>query len=235
LVLAISSKMKTILRRTLAVAGALVLVSASSLWGDIAAGYAMELFRHVHDVASVFGTKAIYKSFGDEYVALGRLGLCIAVGLSFVAIFWDARPTSKRLNAIFWIFLALLLPLAFLNYTSEDIFVSRPKQASIDILIVFLGLVSLFSLCSLELTSVPARALQILAIFFIAFQGVFVPAIFAILWLLNWERAISLAQTKGFSIGWVSAVASLGSLTVSVLQFRRTKPDQLPQPRITLN
>jgi hypothetical protein len=227
-------RVKTMLRRVAAVLGGLLFPVAAYVWSDWGAQYAEKLFHHVRGVASVFGPNAIYLKFGDLYTYLGLYGLYLAAGLSFALILWDRRPTQKRIDAIFWIFFALALPLAVLNYTQGDIFVSRAKQELVDVVLVFLGFVTLFSLTSMKPQSEMARILQIMAVFFVGFQAVFVPAIFAVLWLLNWERAISLEQTRDFTPGWVSAAAATGSLIVSALQFRRSKPAEASAPFVAL-
>ena len=225
---------RIIIRRAVAVLGGLSIPVAALLWSLWGAKYAILILHHVHDVASVIGPHAVYKSFGDFYISLIPYGVCAAAGLSFVFILWDRRPGQRRITAIFWIFFALLLPLAMLNYMQGDIFVSRMKQAMVDGIIVFLGIVILSSLVSLKPASTASRVLQVLAMIFVAAQAVFVPAILGTLWLLNWERAISLADSRNFAPGWITAAAGVASLAVAILQFRRSKPAEEPKPLIVL-
>lgn len=225
--------MKVVVRRVIAVAGALLIPYVALRWGFIGAEYAERIFHHVHDVASRIGADAIYDSFSDPYVFLGLMGLLVAAGLSFALFMWDARPTQNRNKIIFALFLAAVLPVAILNYWQGDIFVSRSKQAFVDLVLVFLGSVTTINLAQLRFTSIPARVLQAMVLFFIAFQAVFIPSIFAILWWLNWQRAISLAQTRGFGPGWISLASGIASLVLSVLQYRRSDPArQTPKPQI---
>lgn len=226
--------MKIVLRRTIAILGGLAFPIVALFWSHIGAEYALKIFQHVHDVASVIGPNAMYKSFGDVYVLYAKYGLCLATGLSFAMMMWDRRLPAKRVTAVYWIFLAVALPLTLLNYEQGDILVSRMKQALVDVVIVFLSAVCALNLAAIKPASIPARVLQILTLFFIAFQGIFVPAIFAILWSLNWQRAISLADSRSFTPGWVSAAAAIGSLAMSILQFRRTKPTEMPQSSIII-
>lgn len=216
------------MRRAVAILGGLAIPVGALFWSYVGVEYAQTLFRHTHDVASVVGSDAMYKDFGDGYILYAKYGLYLATGLCFALIFWDPRPPGKRVSAVFWIFLAVALPVTVLNYHQSDIFVSRTKQAVIDVVIVFLGTVCSVNLAAMRPVSVPARIMQLLSLFFIVFQCVLVPLVFAVLWSLNWERAISLADTRSFAPGWVSAFAGLGSLAVSALQYRRTSP---PTPR----
>ena len=192
------------------------------------------LFGHTHDVASKIGDAAIYKEFGDVYKLFGIAGLGIASGISLIVLFWERRPTRMRIAIIYWIFLALILPLSVLNYWSGDIFVSRWKQAIVDVVLAFLGLVAVGHLIQLHLTSIPSRVLQAFAIFFLMFQAVFLPLIYSLIWFLNWQRAIDAASTKSWNPGWISVVVAIGSLIVSVLNYRHTtrKPDE--EKRIVL-
>jgi hypothetical protein len=64
-----------------------------------------------------------------------------------------------------------------------------------------------------------------MALFFIVFQAVLVPAVYAVLWLLNWQKAIELAHTRDLTPGWISLVATLGSLAVSTFRYYQ-KPQQ---------
>jgi hypothetical protein len=144
--------MKIGLRRTIAILGGLAFSIVALFWSHIGAEYALKIFQHVHDVASVIGPDAMYKSFGDVYVLYAKYGLCLATGLSFAMMMWDRRPPAKRVTAVFWIFLALALPLTLLNYEQGDIFVSRMKQALVDVVIVFLSAVCALNLAAIKPT-----------------------------------------------------------------------------------
>jgi len=54
-------------------------------------------------------------------------------------------------------------------------------------------------------------------------QAVFLPGVFALLFLLNWQRAISLASTRDLSPGWTTIISSVGAGTVAVVNFVRER------------
>jgi hypothetical protein len=217
---------RIIARRSIAIVGGLIIPVAGLVWGNRASGFVIDLFHQVYDVASALGNDATYNTFGDAYTFLGTFALCLATGISFAAMLWDRRPGPNRYAVVYWVFLAALLPLAIVNYSQGDIYMKRSKQALMDMVLVFLGSVTVINSVQIRLQSIPARVLQAMAIFFIAFQAVLEPAIYGTLWWLNWQGAISRAQAKDWSPGWISAVAAIGSPIVSILNYRRSAPDR---------
>ena len=213
--------MNTLVRRIIAVVGGILFLFGGFEWAFYGSGIAMRIFRHEPDLQSVIGPDAIYKKFGDVYSSLGIFGLCFATGIAFAMIVWDRRPPQSRTTALFTIFLLLVLPLALLNYWSCDLYVSRWRQALVDIVLAFLGLITATNLYHMKLDSSTSRILQSMALFFIVFQAVIIPSIYCALWLLNWEQAIRLADTKTLTPGWISALSGIGSLSVSLLRYYR--------------
>jgi hypothetical protein len=118
-------------------------------------------------------------------------------------------------------FLAVLLPMSLANYWSGDFFVPRWQQALIDVVLVVLGSTAAIMLSRFRSADVGARVLKAVGLFLLVMESVAVPGIYAILWILNWQKAISSAHSRDFGPGWISAVAALGALVVSVLTYRR--------------
>jgi hypothetical protein len=224
-------------RRTIAVLGGLTVPFLAMAWVFLIGRRVADLLGKKAGLASEFPEgEAIYSKFGDVYSAFGILALAVAAGLSFGLMFWEPRPSQWRRQAVFWIFLLALLPLSFINYIHFDLFVSRGKQALIDVILAFFGAVCVVSLAELKIASAPLRVAKAIALFFLTMQAVIIPALYASLWWLNWQHAISLATSQDLSPGWLSAVAALGSLGLAILTYRRSgaTPVVSPPPKSSI-
>lgn len=163
---------------------------------------------------------AVYKKFSDIYIAMAFVGVSLAAGLSFTLLAWERRSKNVVMEAIYWILLAIALPMTVINYWSADLFVSRSQQALLNVALCVLGIVCVAHILRVSTHSAGASVLKGLVIFFLAFQAVLVPAIYTILWWLNLQKAIFLADAQSFAPGWISAVSGIGALVVSILQYR---------------
>ena len=209
------------LQKTLAAAGGVIVVLVFFNWAFVGSSMLVQLVDYKYDVPSAFAQgDAVYKKFGDIYTAFSVVGLSLVAGLSFAVIFWERRPPQHRIQIIYWSLLVVIVPLSFLNFWSSDTFVSRKQQAVLDLAQSFLSCICLLGLVALQLKSTEARVLRAFAVFLLAAQGVFIPGLFAIVWFLNWEGAISLATSRDISPGWITLAATFASLAVSALQYR---------------
>lgn len=219
--------MRPLIQKILASLGGIVVAIAFLVWAFSGSDIIAEIVGFKTGVASIFPDgDAVYRKYGDVYTALSVVGLALVAGLSFVVVFWERRPPQYRIQFIYWSLLLVILPMSILNFWSIDAYVSRSQQAVLNLVQCLLSSLCLVSLFSIKTTSTEARVLRAFAVFFLAAQGVFVPAIFAILWWLNWEGAISLASTRDISPGWITIVATFSSLIISILQFRLTAQKQ---------
>jgi len=176
---------------------------------------------HIRDgLASEIGNDAVYKDFGDIYTSLSMLGLAISGGVTFAVFFWEKNPPTWRIQILYWLLLTILVPLSFLNFWKNDTFVDRSQQALLDMTQAFLGSLCLMSLFKVRATTNEVIVLRAFAVFFLACQGIFVPALFAAIWLLNQEGLVSLASSRNIGPGWVTIIATFASLAVSVMQYR---------------
>ncbi|MDF1738660.1 MAG: toll/interleukin-1 receptor domain-containing protein [Verrucomicrobiales bacterium] len=201
--------MPLVVRRIVAIAGGLILPLVAFLWAVHGSGFAGNLFSHSHGLRSEIGPDAIYKKFADVYTFWGIFGISTAGGFAFAFLYWDRRPVQWKVQLCFWLFFFLILPLSVLNYWSADTYVSRSKQALIDLVLVFLGVVVVLLIARIKAKTIPARVLQWMAVYFIALQAVLIPAIYASLWWLNWQEAISAANTKDWTPGWISVTGAI--------------------------
>lgn len=218
--------MSTITRKLLAIGLGLVVALALPLLAFQTSGNAASLFHYSEGVASEVGPDPMYKRFGDVYTNFAVLGLSLAAGSAFALLAWPGTNAPWRVQAIFWILLALTLPLSVLNYWGRDSFVSRGTQALVDLVLVLLSTVAALNLARVAARETATVALRGIALFFIVFQGALIPALYATLWLLNWQSAISKADSDSFAPGWISAVCAVGSLCVSGAQYVLAKKKQ---------
>lgn len=208
-------------RAVLAIVGGALILLLCLFWAITTMGPFSELLGYRTGLASSFKSgDEVYKRYGDLYTFLSFVGLAFVAGLSFTVFMWEKQPPRHRVHLLYWVLLSVLLPLSMMNFWSEDIYVSRSQQIWFNLAQCVLALICLVSLVSLSVRSVEAQVLRAIAVFFLAGQGFFVPALFSIIWLVNWEGMISLSGSKDFSPGWVTIISAFASLVLSVLQYR---------------
>ncbi len=169
------------------------------------------------------GGDGLYRRFADIYTYLSWAAVSLAAGISVVLMLWDRRPTERKRWLMYWVLLLTLLPISLANYWSGDFWVPRWQQLFLDVIIVVLGVGTASLLVRFRTNDVVVRAAWGVALFLLVMESVAVPGIYALLWLLNWNGAITRAHTEGFNPGWVSATASVCSLVVTAVTYRRTR------------
>lgn len=176
-------------------------------------GIALSLLDYkVGRISDIGEGEVIYKKYTDVFTMFSFFGLSLISGLSFTLLFWEKGPVYLKVEIIYWILLALALPMSVLNYWSADTYISRSQQADVNAILLFLGAVCLVHLISISTSSVSSKVLKVITVFFLAFQGLLVPAIYTVLWRLNWQNAIFLADTNSLSPGWISSASGIGAL-----------------------
>lgn len=170
----------------------------------------------------------LYRKFGDAYSTFGYFGICLSAGVAFVAFMWDGVRSRHASTLAYWSLLFLILPLSVANYWSADAFNTRPKQAAVDLVLVFLGCVCAVSLARARTDSTAAAILKMIALFLLVVEAVLIPGTYGLLWLLNAQGAIDLATTKSLNPGWISACAAVGGLILAIMNYRKThrEPEQ---------
>jgi len=104
-----------------------------------------------------------------------------------------------------------------------DALLNRKAQALIDLVLVILGLVVVVELLKMSPSSVPGQVLRGVIVFLVILQGLALPGIYGLLWLLNWQNAISAGQSKDLNPGWISGAAGGVSAVVAILNYRVTQ------------
>lgn len=213
--------MRPMVQKVLACAGGLVIFVGAMIWALASRNWASHIVGLEIGLPSEFADgDAVYKYFADRYAILAFIGVALAAGLSFTLLSWERRPRSLLLEGVYWVLLAAALPMTVVNYWGADTFVSRAQQVWLNLALCFLGVLCLTHLLRVRTSAGAATLLKGFVIFLLAFQAVLIPAIYSLLFWLNWQGAIDRSQTESFSPGWISAVASCGALVISVLQYR---------------
>lgn len=164
----------------------------------------------------------------DVYTSLGWIALCVALAsILTLILFHQWVPRIQKLVLVGGpLFLAI--PLSAANYVSGDIFSSRSVQAVMNLPIVFLSAVAVWELAKVPTVSPAANIARLFALAMVVMQGISIPALYSILWWLNFQGGISLAATRDLSPGWISAAAGAVGLAFSVykhLDDKRSKAD----------
>ena len=208
-------------RRVVALVGGLVILFVGveyALWSGLALIAKLNLLKRPEDIAI---DHHVYRKFGDFYTTFSWMGLCLAAAFCFTALVWEKRERSHLHNLALWVLLCLVLPLSVANFWAADLYTERSQQVVLDIILVILSLLTLSQLLRLPVATDSGRVIRGIAIFLLSLEGVFLPAIYAILWLLNAQLLLSLNDTKNLNPGLISGVSSVGALVVSVLNYRR--------------
>lgn len=212
--------MHPLLRKFLSALGGIAVMLGLIYITIASAGHLSDWLNIRKGLASEIGQGAVYKKFGDIYTSLSVLGLAVSGGVTFTVFFWESNPPPWRIQIIYWLLLVFLVPLSYLNFWSNDIFVDRGQQAILDVIQALLGSLCLMNLFKVHATTIEIIVLRAFAVFFLAGQGIFVPALFAAIWLLNQEGLVGLASSRDIGPGWVTIIATFASLAVAVMQYR---------------
>jgi hypothetical protein len=175
----------------------------------------------------------------DPYTSLYVLGLGVSIALSVLFWFWNRRRTSAAVLVSYFAFLVLLMSMSMANFASGDMLLNRKAQALVDLVLVVLGLIVVAHVLRFRVQSVGGGVLRAVIVFLIALQGIAIPGLWGLIWLLNWQNALTLQQTRDLNPAWLSGIAGVISAVVSILTYRhaererQTARDQ-ERPRITI-
>jgi hypothetical protein len=159
----------------------------------------------------------------DAYLTLSFFGFGIAIALSVVYCLWNRTITKKAIIFSYFAFLIVLMSASTANFAMGDILLNRKAQALIDLFLVILGLIVVVELLQIRPTSTTGIVLRTVVVFLIVLQSITLPGIYGLLWFLNWQKAITIGQSRGLNPGWISAIASVSSAVIAILNFRTSK------------
>lgn len=166
-----------------------------------------------------------YLKDNDALATIGFLVLAFAGGLVATILTLATKMKLRSRLAIVLVGLLLLVPLSAANFHSQDLFSSRSVQATINVPMILLGIFSLFYLYDLDLRTRETQILRVLVSAIIVMQAVCLPAIYTVLWWLNFQNAISLSATRDFSPGWISSISGVLGLAFGVYKFLRERSE----------
>lgn len=173
----------------------------------------------------------------EIFKSLSTVGLALAASLSIVYCFWERRVKSKAITFSYFLFLIVLLSMSTANFAALDALLNRSAQALIDLVLVVLGLITTSVLIGIRPTSPSGAVIRAVVVFLLVLQGIALPAIYGLLWFLNWQNAVSLSQSRSLNPAWISAVAGAASAVTAVLNYRNSKksdPAQQEKHRVIL-
>jgi hypothetical protein len=159
----------------------------------------------------------------ETYQHLAILGLGMAAALSAVFCLWDRRPSKKAITISYFLFLVVLMSMSTANFAYGDMLLNRKAQALIDLTLVVLGSIVLLIFSQIRPASITGAVLRGLIVFLIALEGVVLPGLFGLLWLLNWQQVISAGASRDLNPGWISAVAAILSAGIAFLNYRNSQ------------
>lgn len=168
-------------------------------------------------------------SHRDIFISLSRVGLALAISLSLVFCFWERRVTPRARTLPYFFFLILLLSLSTANFASLDSLLNRKAQALIDFVLVIIGLIVISVLIRMRPASPEATIIRAVVVFLVVLQGIALPGLWGLLWLLNWEGAIPYHQT--LNPAWISAIAAVASALIAALNYRNSKRQSMERER----
>jgi hypothetical protein len=159
----------------------------------------------------------------DAFLSLSVFGLGLATALSLIYCLWNRRTTKKAVVVSYFVFLITLTSMSTANFAMGDALLNRKAQALIDLVLLTLGLIVVIELLQIRPSSTPGLVLRTVIVFLIILQGIALPGIYGLLWLLNWQNAITVGQSKNFNPGWISAAAGVSSAVIAILNYRASQ------------
>jgi hypothetical protein len=96
----------------------------------------------------------------------------------------------------------------------------------VDLVLVVLGLIVVAHLLRLRVESVEGGVVRSVIVFLVALQGIAIPGLWGLLWLLNWQNALTLQQSRELNPAWLSGIAAIISAAVSILTYRRGEQER---------
>lgn len=171
----------------------------------------------------------------DLFLSLSAVGLALATALSLVMCFWSRPVQQKAITLTYLFFLIVLVSISTANFAALDALLNRKAQAFIDLVLVIVASVTMTALIHLKPSSPSGIVTRAIVVFLLTLQGIALPAIYGLLWLLNWENALTATQTRSFNPSWISALAAVASAVTATLNYQHTKQEATkPTSRIVL-
>jgi hypothetical protein len=158
----------------------------------------------------------------DTYLRFAIIGLAIAAAVSFVLLLESDWPWL--LKGVYVACLLVLLPLSGVNPAFEDMPMKYSVQVGLDSATAAVGLAAAILLWRLKPFSEGEAALRALALFFVLFQGTFLPAFMARLWqhsTLASDQLLMTGQAKSFIPHAVAGIAAVPALCIAIFRYTR--------------
>lgn len=174
-------------------------------------GVASDITSQGYSLESVY-----YLKEHDLYTSLGWLFLVVAASASVTLIIFGQTVGKFEKVVLICAPLSIAIPISAVNYAHGDAFSTRSMQAIINLPIIFLSAVAALNLSKLTFKSEQAAVARQVILALVVMQGICIPAIYSLLWWLNFQNAISRSATKDLAPGWISAVSGLIAICFSI-------------------
>jgi len=141
-------------------------------------------------------------------IALGGLAYCTIVGNSF----------GRRI-LVYSALLAILLPINLFNYNQGDMVLSIEVQALLNIVTIFLGIVLVATIWSVQTGSLDTSTVKVIAIAIMLGSTVLAPAFFTMIWAMVAVGILDKEDARSVTWQHITGASALVGAGLAVAKF----------------
>jgi hypothetical protein len=216
--------MSLTIRRTIAVFLALLAVLAAIVWTLVAASWLENIAQHFSRPVPLSQADAPRFDSHDRSahlyyeILVGALILAVGVIASLLVLV----PRLKFLHraGIYIGFLLIVLPATWFNFNLGDTVLAPSFQFFLNFICIFLSATVALSLTNFPTETIDVTVLKVMAATLLWFACL-TPALFNLIWFLNWSHLLSLQQTSNITWRDLTGVAAVASAIIAGLNYRR--------------
>lgn len=161
----------------------------------------------------------------DMFLSTSSVGLALATALSVVLCFWSKPIRAKTATFCYLSLMVVLVSISTANFNAGDMLLNVRAQAVIDLVLVAVASMSVLVLLRIRPETTTGIVVRAIVVFLLCFEGIALPGIYFVIWLLYVQRFVTLKQTWGMNPGWISAMAGLFSAAIAALNYLKAKRD----------
>jgi hypothetical protein len=199
-------------RTILVVFSAIFALALQTVLGVIGGLTIRELLRGVWSAGPIMYPSGVSTPFLYASVALA-----IAGALSVVLVFWRPWPSAFKKTILYWIVLAVLLPLSCVNLAYSYGYMNIKSQAILDFALVVFGTTAVSQLYRVPISDTFLRVLRGSIVFVVGLLAIVIPGIYGTLYLCYIMNFFNANLVNDQAITAVTGIAALG---VSYLSYR---------------
>jgi hypothetical protein len=160
--------------------------------------------------------------------------LLLATGFTAALLVLQSRGGFRTRIIIYFVLLAILLPVSLYNYTQNDIVLKPKIQLGLDLMLIFISATLAMSLSRVAVSADDGRVLKAMTYGLLMFGGVLVPTLFVLIWVLVALNVISRDSSTHITIAELAGLSAVGSVIIAWLKYRREGAKQAVSTAITL-